>query len=157
MEHRFYSVKTGATKVPYVEKCVTCGWLDAASLEWWADNAIKESLSERAQRIAVSVGSKPFAFVQSSSEELEIQEVLLQALAAIQTHGAELGATGNASTGQRETAIYKALVAEVERFQRLALEDAATRAVNFIHRKDDPFKDEEFLKGLREAIEKGNE
>jgi hypothetical protein len=44
---------------------------------------------------------------------------------------------------------------EVARFQRLALEDAATRAVDYIYRPGSPFKSESFCIELRRAIEGG--
>jgi hypothetical protein len=114
-------------KVRYVEQCSRCLWIDEASLDWWAEDAVKNAMPKQAQRIAVAAGTEPFAFVQSPHEELTLDEILVQALAAAQTQGILQGPV-NASDGQRMSAILKALRAEVMRFQRLA-EGRAIRAV----------------------------
>jgi len=110
--HHMVSHSAGR-KVRWVERCQFCGWIDAEALDGWADNAIKESLSARAGRIAVATETEPFAFVQTSTEELPLSEILLQALAAAESIGQDrlLGLTTKAD---RRTAIYKALEREVE-------------------------------------------
>jgi hypothetical protein len=122
-QHHMISVKTNSRLVPFVEQCTDCSWIDGASLDWWAEDAIKGALSKRAQRIAVATETEPFAFVQSPSELLTLDEVLIQALAAASARGAELGSKGHASDGQRETAILLALRAEIQRFMRIAIRD----------------------------------
>lgn len=118
--HHMVSVKTGAPGVPWVEQCQNCGWIDAASLQWWADNAVKMSLAERAQRIAVAVDTEPFAFVQRPDEELTLDEVLGQALGAASTCWSEKQVLqAGEFNGSRAAAIYRALRAEVERFMKL--------------------------------------
>lgn len=107
--------QTGSTLIRQITQCSECLAVDHAALDRWAEQAAKELLSGRAQRIAVASETEPFAFVQSSNEELSLREILLQALAASAAHGAQLGASGNASDGKRETAIFRALSAEVER------------------------------------------
>lgn len=79
--HHMVSHSAGQ-KVKWVERCAFCGWIDAAALDRWADNAIKESISQRAQRIAVATETEPFAFVQRSDEELSLEEILFQSLGA---------------------------------------------------------------------------
>lgn len=109
--HHMVSHSAGK-KVRWVEICSLCRWIDKDALDGWADNAIKESLSARAQRIAVAIETEPFAFVQSSSQVLQIEEILLQALAAAHELGIKQGL--HASDGQRLTQIYKAVLAEAK-------------------------------------------
>jgi hypothetical protein len=152
--HWMISVKTGSPKVPYVERCRDCGLIDASSLEWWADNAIKMSLSARAGRMAVATETEPFAFVQSECEELQLIEVLGQALGAASV--CWVGGTGPLEfDGTRAKSVFTALLAEVERFQRLALEDAATRAVDYL-RAHSGLTIESDYSNIRKAIEEGS-
>ena len=151
-EHHMISVKTGSAKVPYVEQCTDCSFIDATSLEWWADNAIKMSLSARAQRMAVAAESEPFAIVQDSREELAIEEVLGQALGAASM--CWVGGTGALEfDGKRAGEVYLVLYREVQRFQRLALEDAATRAIDLVEANHAYTSQERRLAALRKAIE----
>lgn len=150
--HHMISVKTGSPKVPYVEVCSDCGFIDALALEWWADNAIKLSLQARAARIAVAAESEPFNFVQSSAEELELAEVLGQAMGAASI--CWVGGTGSLEfDGTRAKSVFERLYAEVQRFQRLALEDAATRAVNLLAANHTYLSEEGRLAAFRKAIE----
>jgi hypothetical protein len=150
-DHHMISIKTSSEMVPYVEQCQNCDWIDGASLNWWAENAIKESLSDRAKRIAVATESQPFAFVQNPHEELKLTEVLGQALGAVSV--AWVGGTGSLEfDSSRASAIYKALVQEVLRFQRLEIEEAAARAVEHLNAFDGLRSDEDLL-ALRKAIE----
>lgn len=124
-DHHMISIRTNGELVPYVERCRDCGWIDGASLNWWAQDAIKNQLSERAQRMAVASDTDPFAFVQSAHEDLDLHEVLGQALGAASTCWSEkqLFNVGEFD-GSRATAVYEALVREVQRFQRLEVEQA---------------------------------
>lgn len=81
-KHYMVSIRTGGERVMYVEQCVKCQWIDPASLDWWAENAIKLAGSDRAKRIAASASTEPFAFVQQEGEELTLTEILYQALGA---------------------------------------------------------------------------
>jgi hypothetical protein len=65
-----------------VEICSSCGWIDFAALDGYAENAIKESLTRRAQQIAVAVDTEPFAFVERFDEVLSLEDIVTQALAA---------------------------------------------------------------------------
>lgn len=162
-QHYMRSIKTGSDMVPWVEQCATCLWVDNRALEQSGHSIIKRSLSERASRIAVSVESEPFAFVQSSREDLTLEEVLGQALGAASVcweNRALLGAGTFDST--RAKAIYEALMCEVGRFQRLALSDAATRAVDEVQRllnhdgiRPNEHLSEQALTPLRKAVEGG--
>jgi hypothetical protein len=68
--------------VRFVERCSFCGWIDGAALDGWAENAIKLSITERAQTIAVAAGTQPFAFVQMGEKDLTLEDVIIQALGA---------------------------------------------------------------------------
>lgn len=154
--HRMQSIKTNSEMVPYVEQCANCSWVDGASLNWWGHEILKRALSERAGRIAVAAETEPFAFVQSSHEDLTIEEVLGQALGAASMCWMEIRKIeGLEFDSTRAKAIYEALIREVSRFHRLDLEDAASRAV-------DSVKDllperwigaEETLLNIRKAVE----
>lgn len=99
-------------KVRWVEICSLCRWIDKDALDGWADNAIKESLSARAQRIAVAIGTEPFAFVQRSDEVLQLDEIVFQALGAASACWENLRDAGVFdSTRAKEVGI--ALLAEV--------------------------------------------
>ena len=81
-EHRMESIKTGSDLVPFVEQCSLCFWIDPVSLTWWAEDAVKKSLTKRATRIAVALDTEPFSFVQQDGEELTLDEMVFQALGA---------------------------------------------------------------------------
>jgi hypothetical protein len=120
-EHRMFSVKVDGTKVRYVERCEDCGWIDGSALDWWAENAIKESLSERAQRIAVAIETEPFAFAQSAGQELSIEEICFQALGAASVCWSDLTLrTAGQFDSRRAKAVGEALLREVNRSIELA-------------------------------------
>lgn len=120
--------QTGGKLIRSISLCAECFAVDGAALDRWAEQSFKEQMNRRSQQIALAAGTEPFAFVQATGQDLTLEDVLLQALGAATTLGAELGATGHASTGQRETAIYKALLAEVSRFQQMAALEGAQKA-----------------------------
>jgi len=124
--------------VRYVECCNKCGWVDETSLDWWAENAIKNAMPKRAQRIALAADSEPFAFVQSFGEELTLDEILVQALAA----SAHAGRGVKEKEAARGAAILNALRAEVARFQRLA----EARALSVVRKR---LLDEVLITGAR--------
>jgi hypothetical protein len=111
--HHMISVKTASPKVPYVEQCTDCSWIDPASLEWWADSAVKNSLNERARRIAVAADTEPFSFVNSAgAPEPDLDEILGQALGAASM--CWVGGTGDLEfDSTRAKAIWEALRTEV--------------------------------------------
>ena len=80
--HLMQSRMGGGKLVRSVEICMGCNWIDFAALDGWAENAIKESLERRAQRIAVATETEPFAFVERSDEVLSMSEIAFQALGA---------------------------------------------------------------------------
>lgn len=82
-EHEMLSRKMGeGTSVGYVEQCVHCHFIDEASLNWWVEDAIKNNLSKRAQRIAIAAESEPFQFAQGLDAPITLEEILFQALGA---------------------------------------------------------------------------
>lgn len=82
-EHNMVSIKMGDdSSVGYVEICNRCNWIDEKSLQWWVEDAIKNNISKRAQRIAVAAESQPFQFVQGVDEPLTLEEILFQSLGA---------------------------------------------------------------------------
>lgn len=118
--HHMISIKTGSPKVPYVEQCTDCAFVDPSALEWWADNAVKLSLNDRARRIAVATDTEPFSFVNSTDHpDLDLDEILAQAMGAVsmcwdpRPHNAVFDSTC-------AKAIWTALAAEVDK----ALADA---------------------------------
>lgn len=113
-EGHFMISHSAGKLIPWIERCQFCGWIDAALLDRYAEDAIKSSISERAQRIAVAADIEPFAFVQAS-DGLSMLEICSQALAAVSHHAATLAAKGDASDGKRETAILRALMGEIRR------------------------------------------
>lgn len=126
--HHMVSIKTGATLVRFVERCTVCGWIDAASLDWWAEDAIKQSLSARAARMAVAAEALPFSFVQSSGEDLTLEEVLFQALGAASM--CWVGGTGGLEFDSvRAKEIGVALVGEVNRALHMAQHKGRQEAV----------------------------
>jgi hypothetical protein len=117
-EHQMRSINTNSRYVQYVEQCSTCLWIDPASLTWWAENAIKVSIGERAQRIAISTTTEPFAFAQPRSEDLDLDEILGQALGAASM--CWVGGTGDREfDSSRARAIWEALKREVGRFSSI--------------------------------------
>lgn len=127
-KHHMISIKTGSPKVPYVEQCSDCSWIDPRSLQWWADNAVKESLSARAVRIAAATETNPFAFVQSSDEELELIEIVFQALGAASVAWSQRALLDAGEfNGTFAKSVGDALIRELERFRRIEREDAAKR------------------------------
>jgi hypothetical protein len=113
--HFMVSVKTASPAVPYVERCSDCSWIDPTALQWWADNAVKNSLNERARRIAVAAETEPFSFVNSAGlPEPDLDEILGQALGAASM--CWVGGTGDLEfDSTRAKAIWEALRAEVDR------------------------------------------
>lgn len=129
VEHHMISVRTNSRLVPFVEQCTDCSWIDGTSLDWWAEDASKRALSDRAQRIAVATETEPFAFVQSTGQRLELDEVLLQALAAASMCWESVASAGKFED-QRAGDILVALRAEVQRFIRLAVRVALSSPLN---------------------------
>jgi hypothetical protein len=125
--HHMISIKTASPAVPYVEQCADCSWIDPASLQWWADNAVKLSLNARAKRIAVAVDIEPFAFVQMQGEPpLELDEIIAQALGA--ASACWVGGTGELEfNSTRAKAIWEALRVELRREFDAERENAANR------------------------------
>lgn len=120
--------RSAGQKVRWVEICSLCGWIDGAALDGWADNAIKESLSARAARMAVAAETQPFAFVQSSGEDLTLEEILFQALGAASM--CWVGGTGELefdSTRAKEIGL--AVVSEVNRALHMAQHKGRQEAV----------------------------
>lgn len=111
--------RSAGTKVRFVEICQFCGWINAAALDVYADNAIKEALTARAGRIAVATETEPFAIVQPSSGDVPLREVLTQGLAAAYS----TGLTGSFND-PRMRRILDILQGEVERIVRQERADA---------------------------------
>lgn len=105
--------RSAGKKVRWVEICSFCGWIDTDALDAWADNAFKESLSKRAARIGVAVGTQPFAFVQPSTGELDLQEILTQALASSYAEG-QMGSESTIDAGRLQQILAR-LQAEIDR------------------------------------------
>lgn len=91
-----------------VDFCMGCDWIDFAALDRYAEAAIKESMTERAQRIAVASETEPFAFVQRSDEVLSMSEIAAQALAA-----ATLMERNDTFSDKRAQQIHRALMDEI--------------------------------------------
>lgn len=119
-EHKMISIKLapdGAVK--FIERCELCGWIDEASLQWWVDDAIKLSISKRAQRIAIAASQTPFAFIQTRGEDLTLEEIMFQALGAASM--CWIGGTGDAEfDSSRAKEIGLALMREVDRAMHMA-------------------------------------
>lgn len=124
--HHMVSI-SGGEMVRFVERCSLCGWIDAAALDRWAEDSIKNAMSKRAQRIAVAADTEPFAFAQPSSGDLSLEEVLFQALGA-----ASMCWMPRPSHAEFDSArahrIGTALMAEVNRFMRLDRQRAVSEA-----------------------------
>ena len=119
-EHHMVSIKLGDdTSVGYVEICTRCNWIDEKSLQWWVDDAIKLSLSKRAQRIAIAASQTPFAFIQTRGEDLTLEEIMFQALGAASM--CWVGGTGDLEfDSSRAKEIGLALMREVDRAMHMA-------------------------------------
>jgi hypothetical protein len=122
VEHYMVSRKLGTERlVRFVEQCRKCGWVDESSLDWWAEDSIKSALSKRAQRIAVAAESEPFSFAQSSHTDLDLDDLLAQALAAASMCWSREDLMNNGVfKDQRAKEIMTALRAEIMRMQSLA-------------------------------------
>lgn len=116
--HHIVSHSAGR-KVRWVEICSLCHWIDGAALDGYADNAIKESLSDRAQRIAVAAETQPFAFVQLKGQDLTLQEILFQALGAASMCW-EAPEKAGVFDGARAQQVGEALLREVNRALAIA-------------------------------------
>jgi hypothetical protein len=110
--HAMHS-RSGGRLVKWVEICSLCGWINTAALDGWAEAAVKEALAPRAVRIAVAAETEPFAFVQSSTEDLPLSEILLQALGAASMCWEHVDRAG-VFNDVRAAQIGKSLQAEVE-------------------------------------------
>ncbi len=151
--HHMVSLSAGKA-VRFVEICSLCDWIDGEALDGWAENFLKEQLSARAQRIAVAIETEPFAFVQRSDEDLTLEEVIGQALGAAST--CWVGGTGDREfDSARAKEVMTALLGEVRRFQRLALEDAATRAVELAKANHAHTSSGSYFAAIRKAVEGG--
>lgn len=122
--HQMVSIKVASPAVPFIEQCKRCGFIEPSALTAHAENWHKQRLPRRAQRIAVAVETDPFRFVQSSEQDLTLDEILAQAFAALSSHAAALGASGHASDGKREAHIFRSLKLEIERLMRLDRHEA---------------------------------
>lgn len=107
-----------AKLIRMIERCALCGWIDGAGLDRWAEQAYKEQMEKRAQRIAMAAESEPFSFHQSSGEDLKLSEVLGQALGAASMCW-ESPEKAGVFDSTRAARVYAALEAEVLRFQQL--------------------------------------
>lgn len=103
---------TGAEKIRMMTQCTRCGWVDPASLDRWADDAIKQSMTIRAQNIAVAAGTVPFTFVQRPDEPLELVEIVFQSLGAASMCWADIQAAGEFQS-ERASVIGQALMYEI--------------------------------------------
>lgn len=127
--HHMISVKTDSELVRYVEQCTDCSWIDPASLTWWAENAIKVSMSKRAQRIAIAASQTPFAFIQTSGEDLTLEEIIFQALGAASM--CWIGGNGDLEfDSSRAKEIGLAVMREVDRAMHLVQHKGRTEAVS---------------------------
>lgn len=121
-EHEMVSQKMGdETSVRFIERCVKCAWIDGASLQWWVEHTIKNTMAKRAQRIAVAAETEPFSFVQHTDVDLTLEEILFQALGAASM--CWVGGTGDLEfDSSRAQQIGVAMMREVNRALRLAVE-----------------------------------
>lgn len=119
-DHKMISIKLSPdSAVKFIERCHVCGWIDEASLAWWVEDAIKLSLSKRAQRIAIAASQTPFAFVQTAGDDLTLEEILFQALGAASM--CWVGGTGDLEfDSSRAKEIGLALMREVDRAMHMA-------------------------------------
>jgi hypothetical protein len=117
--HHMVSHHPGNAKlIRFVERCSLCGWIDGVALDRWAEQAYKEQMTTRAQRIALASETQPFAFVQESDADLTLQEILGQALGAASVCW-EFPDRGGVFDSTRAKRIYDALEREVDRALRL--------------------------------------
>lgn len=123
-EHEMISIKTGAPDVPWVERCRLCGWIDGSALQKWADNAVKLSLTRRAQHAAIASTTEPFAFVQGGDgADLSLEDILVQAFSAVQVHTIEVQETKQGYDPKRISAIYRGTMAEIQRLIGIAVKN----------------------------------
>lgn len=120
--HHMVSHSGGGELVKSVDKCSFCGWIDFAALDRWAELAIKNAGSQRAQRIGMAASLEPFTFVQQAGEELALEEILSQALGAASMCWIPRPSTAEFD-GSQALRIFQALKHEVE----MALQKAANR------------------------------
>ena len=125
-EHELVTILTGSHLIQAINICQICSWIDTEYLDATAANIVKRAVNERATRIAMAVESEPFSFHQSSGEDLPLQEILVQALAAATQMGIE--SADDNFDHNRAGAILRALSAEVERAMEAAM-DRRERAV----------------------------
>lgn len=135
--HHMSSYTTGSKDIPWIERCSFCGWIDGDALQRYADAIKKMSVAERAQRIAIAMGTEPFAFVEVLEHEtaLTLDEILAQALGAASMSW--VGGTGELEfDSTRAKQIWTALKAEVDRAieveQAEALSSAERRVRNYM-------------------------
>lgn len=129
-ECEMVSIKMMSGDIKYVEQCRKCQHIDESSLQWWVDDAIKTSMSKRAQLISVAAESEPFQFAQMRGEALTLREVLYQSLGAASM--CWVGGTGSLEfDSSRATAIGEALEREVNRALTMVQEPWAELAKEF--------------------------
>lgn len=116
-------IKTGAEKIRMITQCTRCGWVDPASLDRWAEDAIKSSISTRAQNIAVAAGTEPFTFVDREGQPLPLVEAVFQALGAASMCWENIQAAGEFNS-ERATVIGQAVMYEINTALAAAREDA---------------------------------
>lgn len=117
---------SGGQMVKWVEICSLCGWIDTAALDRWAADAIINAMTKRAQRIAVATETEPFTFVQSSTEELPLKEIVGQALGAASMCW-EFPDRGGIFDSVRAGQIYRALEREIEAAMERTIERTEAR------------------------------
>ena len=96
-------VRTGSERIRVALQCTRCGYLDPATLDRWAENAVKESLTASQARTALAIDGEPFTFVRSSEEDVSLEEALGQALGAASMCWSDIEAAGefNSSRAKR--------------------------------------------------------
>jgi len=75
-------IRTSSEKIKFVLQCTRCGYLDPGTLDRWADDAAKRSLSASEARTAMAISGEPFTFVRSSEADITLEEAIGQALGA---------------------------------------------------------------------------
>lgn len=114
---------TGSTAVPFIEQCRVCGWVDSVALDRAGELLMMNILAARAQRIALATEQEPFRFVTQTGVDLDMTEILTQALAAAsRCWDVELDPTKHFN-GKRAGEILAATLAEVERAVRMGTID----------------------------------
>ena len=132
-EHEMVSLKmSNDCPVRYVEQCRKCQFIDEKSLQWWVEDAIKNSLSNRAKRIAIAAESQPFQFVQQKGEDLTLEEILFQAMGAASVCWAEKDRLmAGEFDSSRAKEIGEALLREVNRALQMTAEPWANLAYEY--------------------------